>query len=285
MSGLQALVFPCGEAELVGVLHEGHAQTETGVLIVVGGPQYRVGSHRQFVHLARALAAAGYPVLRFDYSGMGDAGGAPRNFEQVDRDLKAAIDQLCAARPGLKRVVLWGLCDAASASLFYAWRDPRVTGLVLANPWARTAASEAEAYLKHYYWSRLTSREFWLKLLKGGLRLGDSLASLRGFLRQRQSAEPGVAAGENALSGSLPERMAQGWRRFPGPLLVLLSGDDLTAREFEDVAGGHTAWKGLLAEGRVRLERLPEANHTFSCQAWRDQVAGLTLDWLRTRFP
>ena len=42
-------------------------QQNTGVVIVVGGAQYRVGSHRQFVQMARLLAAAGYPVLRFDF--------------------------------------------------------------------------------------------------------------------------------------------------------------------------------------------------------------------------
>jgi len=52
-----------------------------GVLIVVGGPQYRVGSHRQFLLLSRRLAAEGHPVMRFDYRGMGDASGAMRGFE------------------------------------------------------------------------------------------------------------------------------------------------------------------------------------------------------------
>ena len=38
----------------------------TAVLIVVGGAQYRVGSHRQFVRLARHLAAAGHRPGRAD---------------------------------------------------------------------------------------------------------------------------------------------------------------------------------------------------------------------------
>jgi len=51
------------------------AAADTGVLIVVGGPQYRVGSHRQFVMLARFLADHGVPCMRFDYRGMGDVSG------------------------------------------------------------------------------------------------------------------------------------------------------------------------------------------------------------------
>lgn len=52
-----ALLLPCGQDTLVGVLSLPDAPSNTAVVIVVGGPQYRVGSHRQFVLLARALYA------------------------------------------------------------------------------------------------------------------------------------------------------------------------------------------------------------------------------------
>ncbi|MEO6566032.1 MAG: alpha/beta fold hydrolase, partial [Casimicrobiaceae bacterium] len=81
-------------------------------MIVVGGPQYRVGSHRQFALLARALARVGIPALRFDYRGMGDSEGDRRSFDEIDADIAAAIDTLCR-EAHLARVVLWGLCDGA----------------------------------------------------------------------------------------------------------------------------------------------------------------------------
>ena len=37
----------CGEHMLVGVLALPEAPTDTGVVVVMGGPQYRAGSHRQ----------------------------------------------------------------------------------------------------------------------------------------------------------------------------------------------------------------------------------------------
>ena len=49
------------------------AAKKHAVVIVVGGPKYGVGSHRQFVTTARYVAAAGYPVLRFDYPSKGDS--------------------------------------------------------------------------------------------------------------------------------------------------------------------------------------------------------------------
>jgi exosortase A-associated hydrolase 1 len=146
-----ALAFRCEDDTLYGVLSAPATPAARGVLIVVGGPQYRAGSHRQFTLLARALARQGIPAMRFDYRGMGDSSGAPRNFEAVQADLRAAVDQFYAASPGLQEVVLWGLCDAASASLFYARHDPRVRGLVLLNPWgahrARGSQGDAEALL------------------------------------------------------------------------------------------------------------------------------------------
>ena len=130
MSAEQAFTFDCQGKALLGILHVGEAHARRGVLVVVGGPQYRVGSHRQFVLLARALAAAGFPTLRFDYRGMGDADGEARDFEAVSDDLKAAVDALCQRCPQLQEIVIWGLCDAASAALFLCrpgYSDQRVS--------------------------------------------------------------------------------------------------------------------------------------------------------------
>src|SRR5690242_8322760 len=126
-----ALTFDCRGQSLVGILSGTGEVAERGVLVVVGGPQYRVGSHRQFTLLARHLAERGLPALRFDYRGMGDSEGDARTFERVGADIRSAMDRFFASVPGLKDVVIWGLCDAASASLFYAHQDARVSGLVL----------------------------------------------------------------------------------------------------------------------------------------------------------
>ena len=123
---VRPVVFNCEGVLLHGMLHEGAPSATTGVLVIVGGPQYRVGSHRQFVLLGRALAERGYPVLRFDYRGLGDSDGEPHTFETIDADIRAAIDAFTRLRPGLERVVVWGLCDAASAALFYGATDHRV---------------------------------------------------------------------------------------------------------------------------------------------------------------
>ena len=185
----QAIVFECNGDSLVGVLHQPEQVGDTAVLVVVGGPQYRIGSHRQFLLLARDLAAAGFPVLRFDYRSMGDSGGLLRDFEAVQTDIAKAVDQLLRSAPQASRVVIWGLCDAASAACFYAHTDHRVHGLVLLNPWVRTDAGIAKAYLKHYYLNRLLSLDMWKKVLSGKFDFAGSVKSLTGFMKSASGGD------------------------------------------------------------------------------------------------
>ena len=98
----EAVLFGCGGETLVGVVTRAGTAAEAGMVVIVGGPQYRAGSHRQFVLLCRRVAAAGFPALRFDYRGMGDSSGAPVGFENADADVAAAIDTLMARCPSLK---------------------------------------------------------------------------------------------------------------------------------------------------------------------------------------
>ncbi|PZP29678.1 MAG: hydrolase 1, exosortase A system-associated [Roseateles depolymerans] len=270
------LRFECGIESLVGILAEPTGDAaELGVVIVVGGPQYRAGSHRQFTLLARHLAAHGHAVLRFDYRSMGDSTGEPRDFLGVDDDIAAAITALLAARPTLKQVALWGLCDAASAILLYlnAHRDPRVAGIALLNPWVRSTASLARTHVKHYYWRRLRDKSFWLKLLRGGVGW-TALRGLGGNLKLAGSER------RHAGNGSFQDRMALGLKAFPGPALLILSGDDYVAKEFCLREQESPAWAGLLQAERLTRHDLPEADHTFSDLQQSAKVETMTLNWL-----
>ncbi|SEO15919.1 exosortase A system-associated hydrolase 1 [Nitrosospira multiformis] len=285
----RALVFRCEDAWLYGILSLPRQLSSRGVLIAVGGPQYRVGSHRQFTLLARHLAANGSPVLRFDFRGMGDSEGSARTFEHVEDDLRCAIDTFLAEVPSLNELVILGLCDAASAALFYAYQDLRVTGLVLLNPWIRTNEGVAKVYLKHYYSKRLLQSDFWHKIGSGKF---DYVAAVHSLWRTVGAAVAGKYLTGTSLKGKnlektcslapLPERMFEGLRRFQGRVLLIISGNDLTAQEFLDLVNGSVEWQKLLTSPQVSHLNLPEANHTFSRREWRDQVGAWTQDWIHS---
>jgi exosortase A-associated hydrolase 1 len=278
----EILRFECAGHALWGVLSRpgpGEATADTAVVIVVGGPQYRVGSHRQFVRLARALAAGGYPTLRFDMRGMGDSGGPPQTFESAGPDIRAALDVLARACPDTRRLVVWGLCDAASAALMFAGQDPRVAGIVAANPWSRSTASLAAAHVKHYYGARLRQREFWSKLWRGEVAWRTSAAALMRNLTGARALRRGAAVHGNTLA--FQEGMARGLQALRGSMLLILSGNDLTAQEFLQYAAASPGWQGLLDDPKVQRVDIPEADHTFSSRSWFERVEQETLRWLQ----
>lgn len=261
-----------------GIVSAPHtAAFDTGVIIVTGGLQYRVGAHRQSVLLARQLASAGFPTLRFDLAGLGDAHGQVSDFEHLAPQLSAAVDALSTQGSTVKRVVLWGLCDGASAALLY-WRisnDPRIAGLCLVNPWVRSDTGLARTHIKHYYGHRLTEWSFWRKLLAGGVgprAIGQLLGNLRASLNRQDTTQ------------SFQQNMAQGWQNFSAPILLLISERDLTGQEFLDHARTDKAWQGCLQKGNVQQHIMPGADHTCATPGGHELLGQLTQQWLLSRF-
>jgi exosortase A-associated hydrolase 1 len=277
----RAIHFFCGDVRLFGILSVPEQVTTRGVLILVGGPQYRVGSHRQFTLLARQLAKNGFPAMRFDYRGMGDSEGEQRNFEAIDEDIDRAIDHFFEQVTGMTEVVIWGLCDAASASLFYAHKDPRVSGIVLLNPWVRTEKTIAKVYVKHYYLNRLFEQEFWRKVLHGRLNI---LSAGRSFVQFLVTAFfwHNPAHSSQSEAESLSDRMLCGLKKFKGKVLLILSGKDLTSKEFMDLVQSSSEWQSQLSITNMTRLDLHEANHTFAQREWRDQVADATIKWVQS---
>jgi uncharacterized protein len=261
----EAVTFDCRGCRLLGVMHRPEkSEQNVAFVFVVGGPQYRVGSHRMFVELARELARNGAWVLRFDCRGMGDSDGSFVSFEEIDDDIRSAIDATVAACPGT-RVVLLGLCDGASASAMYAPKDQRVTGLVLLNPWVRTEEGEARARTQLYYPKRALQLEFWRRLLTGKVHVRSAIRSLGETLRRAWRTErdaPGYI-----------DRMRLGLEAFGGRVLIVLSDDDLTAREFADLSKRSTSWKALCMRPKLTLRHRTGCDHTFSAEGQVERLA------------
>ena len=124
---MRPLVF----SETVGWLHE--AGGRRGVVIAGAHGFEDLCSRRFLTLLAARMAAAGLPVLQFDYPGCGDAAGdhaAPRQVEAWVKSIGAAIDRL-KRETGVDDVILVGFrLGALLAPLAVAGRDD-VAGLAL----------------------------------------------------------------------------------------------------------------------------------------------------------
>ena len=275
----ELVAFDCEHSQLIGIAHRPSAPAKRfGIVFVVGGPQYRVGSHRQFTIMARSFASAGYAVLRFDYRGMGDSEGRYLGFAHVDSDIRCAIDALLEHEPGLQSVILCGLCDAASACLMYCRQDDqRVAGLILLNPESRTELTEAAATLKFYYRERLFEKAFWAKVLSGEF---DVQASIRGLwatvLRTSRIRNHAAAASEK----SFVDKMLEGFLRSSVPVLLLESERDLTAKAFADLCANDKHWGALVASSRVTRRPVADADHTFARRSDMENACSICRDWL-----
>lgn len=260
--------FPCEGAQLAASLDM--APAAAGLLIVSGGNELRAGPWGSQAQLADRIAAAGFPVLRFDRRGVGDSEGQNGSFTTSGPDIAAAIHAFRAHVPTLRKIVAFGNCDAASALMLA--KGLGCDALVLANPWtfepepeAEPAPAELEASsmppgaLRNYYWRRLANPAALKRLLSGKVKVGKMASSLV------DAAKPAPPP------SSLTQAMAEGLGSFAGPATILLAENDRTAQAFKAV------WNK--ADPRLRV--CPKAGHSFVEPPSRVWLQGQILGALR----
>jgi len=246
--------FPCTGDTLTGTLDE--APGQTGLLIVSGGNEIRMGAHRGMALLAARVAAElGAPVFRFDRRGIGDSTGVNRGFESSVQDISAAAATFAAEAPRMQRIIAFGNCDAATAlALFHSAAS--VDGLLLANPWVVESGDDMPpaAAIRSHYAEKLRDPKEWLKLAKGGVNIAKLTKGLLKISKKPSEVSAGLAA-----------RMAETLAASQIPVSILLAKGDNTAIAFRD------AWKHP-----ARIETCGTASHSFAHaadKAWLfDQV-------------
>ncbi|HMO74999.1 MAG TPA: hydrolase 1, exosortase A system-associated [Sphingopyxis sp.] len=250
------LTFACEGAALAATLDD--APGTTGLLIVSGGNEIRSGAHRGMAMLAERVAAAGYPVFRFDRRGVGDSEGENGGYRSSASDIATAIAAFRAAAPHVARIAAFGNCDAASALLLH--QPLPFEALILANPWtyedevADEPALPPASAIRARYRSRLTDPKSLLRLLKGEIDLKKLARGLSALGRSTSPATP----------DSLPARLDAALAALACPTTILLATGDRTAQAFVENC----------RSGTVPVERLDSASHSF---------AGADADWLAAR--
>ncbi len=238
------LTLACDGVELGATLDA--AGGEVGLVLVTGGTQTRIGSHRMYESLARSLADRGIACLRFDRRGVGDSGGEDPGFRGSRPDLATATAALRRECPALRRVHGFGLCDGATAIALFG-DQAGLDGLVLVNPWLveAEAGDPAPAAVRAHYRRRLASREGWKKILSGAVSYRKLLKGLRKIAGRRPS--------------SLADDVAAALARHRLPAQLILAAGDGTA-----IAAEHElkakAFRDLLDEP----QKIDSDSHTFA---------------------
>ena len=75
--------------------------------------------------------------------------------------------------------------------------------------------------------------------------------------------------------------MQKGLESFGHPVLVILSGEDLTADEFSNLLHSSRSWRSLASRPSFKVHTIAEADHTFSRKSWSQNVTRLTKDWVQ----
>ena len=238
--GRRHLSFACEGARLAATLDE--AAGSAGLLIVTGGNETRAGAFSGQAQLAARIAAAGYPVCRFDRRGVGDSEGENRGFRHSATDTAAALASFRTECPALTRVVGFGNCDAASALMLA--NGAGLDALVLANPWTIEGddVTPPPAAVRARYADKLRDPKELIRLLTGKVSL-KKLA--HGIVHALRPPPP---------PSSLAQELKSGLARFNGPAAILLAGRDRTAQAFE------AAWD----KADPRIARMADASHAFA---------------------
>jgi exosortase A-associated hydrolase 1 len=271
--------------ELYGIETMPSVPNGIAVIIVVGGPQYRVGSHRQFVLLARYLGKHGILVLRFDYTGMGYSNGLPKQFYEIDDDIFAAIDFVEQHRLDINSIYLWGLCDAAAAIAFCVHLDRRINGVVLLNPWVRSEASHSKVMLTKYYKSRFLDLQNWKIMFGSPYKILAAVRSLGSvFLKLTNSRIRNLKRGSlqtiTQRTSDIAAAMYEGLVKYKGKICIILSENDLTAAEFRQVMQDNHWMSDSDMHAKTQVFEIAESTHTFSSQKWRSNIEQLTLEFV-----
>lgn len=282
-------------SHLYGVLHIPDTAPKRGVLVVFGGPT-RVGPHRTNVLLARELARSGLAVMRFDYRGTGDSDEIliSQYHDEVISDMRLsdielAVDSFFQHVQSIQEIVIWGLCSGATRAIHYANKDSRVSSVVLINPYVDCKTKDSLANMKDYYWRRLTTIDFYKRIIRGDLSLikaSKNLASkIVGAIHKNK---PNTITNEKKTCAQIPVKLSshsqheKSLLKFKGKVLVILAGDDRIGARFKEFVKRSATLKRHFKNSNITFHVIPGANHTFSRKDWRNEVISCTREWVLT---
>lgn len=117
--------IPVSHGKLEGILQTGADDAPLAAIVCHPHPLHGGTMHNKVVfNAAKALGSFGWPVLRFNFRGVGASTGGYGNFVGEQEDVLAALDFL-----GYERVVIAGFSFGSVVGLNVGAQDPRAVAL------------------------------------------------------------------------------------------------------------------------------------------------------------
>ncbi len=289
---------------LVGILTRPTAPTRGGLPAIVllnAGLLHRVGPNRIYVTIARAFAQAGYTVLRFDFSGMGDS--LPRAdhlpyAQSGPSEAAAAMDWLTDTY-GVQRFILMGHCAGAGFSLLVASDDVRVAGAALINmeggdeEWTEydRMKKRSQEYPRYYGGRALLDRERWAKFVSGRADYRSIARNIfkdtlwyraKSYAFQTQQALRGRQEDGHAEQEALAQRYLAPIADRGAFLLFVHSEGSTGLARIRAKFGA--ALNQLTTSSAAEVVIIPQCDHLFTLRDRQDRLCTVLLAWATKRF-
>ena len=235
------------------------------VVLFNAGLVQRSGPFRVYAQLARAVAASGFVVLRFDQSGFGDSHASSGSTDDRQAEEARAAMDLVTRETGAQRFVLSGICAGADAAFDLSMKFPQVAGFILLD---------GLAYITPGYRLRRT-----LRVLLNPTKILTWLAKLSSLRSQntlsdedfREFPPPGEASAQLALLVERDARM----------LILYTSG---VFNYFNHAKQARECFGPVIDAEAISVVHWPQCDHTFYLRRDRERLKLLVCSWLQAQF-
>jgi alpha-beta hydrolase superfamily lysophospholipase len=269
------------------------------IILANSGSVHRVGPNRVYVELARGLALAGYPVLRFDLRNLGDSViGKPENenhpFPYHATEDIANIIEYMKKHYGFKDFIVSGLCSGAHNAFHAGLELPasyNIREIIIINPltfYRKPGFSDSDNEIPNYqvevdaehYKESVYNSEKWKKLLSGKV----DLIYLSGFVLQKIARSVGsklrVVCGLLGCGDS--SRLSLDLNKYAKRNLKI--SFFIASKDPGKKILMHRSSKTVLSmikSKKLEIHDVPEADHTFSAFSCREEFVRLFIEHIK----
>ena len=289
------IFYPEPEQTYFGILAEPTTEKAktTGVILLSGtfGGTTTLGRNRMWLKMARSLADRGYPVLRFDYTGIGDSVGDAVCYELENPavpELRAGLDLLSTR--GVTDFLVVGTCYGSRTALAGSVGEERLRGIHLLVPPVRTGTKGvggADHLAEYVGTASLAKRALSLRVLRKLFGSKKARIAARRVLARKTAGLFGRRQPEPAVGEASTRDAAPGFQRPLRQLLsdgvpghMLFGTDDFFWTEFQEARSGRLGEVLDQHPDLLEIETVPGIVRGFLSVRVQDLVINSVVNWV-----